>query len=59
MKTELIEALKNINIDSESAERIAESWIRLQYWTIFVDYTIVCLMLMAMGWAVHSVWKFF
>lgn len=56
---ELIESLKNVNINSETAEAIAKEWFRLQYiktmlgevggWTIFLS----------IAWGIRAVWKRF
>jgi hypothetical protein len=56
---ELINALANVNINSESAEVVAKAWLRMQYTKMVVAEIAGLTVLGCVVWGIRAVWKRF
>jgi len=54
---ELVKALGNININSDSAVLIAKEYIRLQYLEMYLKYSVVAILLVIACFLAFAVFK--
>lgn len=53
----ILDALTNINIDSETAEIIMSQWIAFKYIDTILGFICCMTMVLGMGWLIWSIFK--